>query len=53
MNVKYLINRAVKEYPDKTAMIYHGVRRTFRELDRRVNALANSLLKLGVRKRDR
>jgi len=53
MNVKYLINRAVKEYPDRTAVIYNGVRRTFREFDKRVNALANGLLELGVRKRDR
>ena len=53
MNVKYLINRAIREYPDKTAVVYGGVRRTFRELDKRVNALANGLLQLGVKKRDR
>lgn len=53
MNVKYLINRAVREYPDKTAIVYDGVRRTFRELDKRVNALANGLLKMGVKKGDR
>jgi acyl-CoA synthetase (AMP-forming)/AMP-acid ligase II len=53
MNVKYLINRAVGEYPDKTALVYTGVRRTFRELDGRVNALANGLLAMGVRKGDR
>ena len=53
MNVKYLINRAVREYPDKTAVVYDGARRTFREFDERVNALANGLLKMGVRKGDR
>jgi acyl-CoA synthetase (AMP-forming)/AMP-acid ligase II len=53
MNVKYLINRAVREYPDKAAIAYDGVRRTFQELDKRVNALANGLLEMGVRKGDR
>ena len=53
MNVKYLINRAVGEYPDRMALVYGGVRRTFRELDGRVNALANGLLAMGVRKGDR
>jgi long-chain acyl-CoA synthetase len=53
MNVKYLINRAVREYPEKTAIVYDGARRTFREFDKRVNAFANGLLKIGVKKGDR
>jgi long-chain acyl-CoA synthetase len=53
MNVKYLINRAVKEYPDNLALIYKNIRRTFDELNTRVNRLANGLLQLGIRKGDR
>lgn len=53
MNVKYLINRASKEFPENIAVIYKNVRRTFSDLNRRVNRLANSLLKLGIKKGDR
>lgn len=53
MNVKYLINRAVTEYPDNVAVIYKNVRRTFRDLNTRVNRLANGLRRLGIRKGDR
>jgi long-chain acyl-CoA synthetase len=53
MNVKHFIDRAVREYPNKTAVVYKDVRRTFRELNGRVNGLASGLLKLGVKKGDR
>jgi acyl-CoA synthetase (AMP-forming)/AMP-acid ligase II len=53
VNVKYLINRAVKEYPNNMALIYKDTRRTFGELNTRVNRLANGLLGLGIRKGDR
>jgi len=53
MNVKYLINRAVKEYPDNMALICRDTRMTFRDLNTRVNRLANALLNLGVEKGDR
>jgi long-chain acyl-CoA synthetase len=53
MNVKYLINRAVNEYPDNLSVVYKSTRRTFGDLNRRVNSLANSLLKLGFKKGDR
>jgi acyl-CoA synthetase (AMP-forming)/AMP-acid ligase II len=53
MNVNYLINRASKEFPDHTAVIYGDVRRTFTDLNGRVNRFANGLLKLGIRKGDR
>lgn len=53
MNVKYLIDRAVKEYPDNLALVYKDLRITFRGLDMRVNRLANGLLKLGMEKGDR
>src|SRR4030042_5190195 len=53
MNVKYLINRAVEEYPERMALIYKNTRRTFSELNHRVNRLANGLLKAGIKKGDR
>jgi long-chain acyl-CoA synthetase len=53
MNVDYLIRRAVNEYPDHPALVYRDTRRTFRELNQRVNRLANGILRLGIRKGDR
>jgi len=53
MNVKHLIDRAVREYPNHMAVVYKDIRRTFRELDRRVNSLARALRSLGLRKGDR
>jgi long-chain acyl-CoA synthetase len=53
MNVRYLIQRAVKEYSSKTALIYGDTRRTFHELNVRANCLANGLLQLGIKKGDR
>ncbi len=53
MNVRHLIDRAVRQYPHNLALIYKDVRRTFADLDGRVNALSNGLLRLGIRKGDR
>lgn len=53
MNVKYFINRAVIQYPDKIAVIYTDTRRTFSALNLRTNQIANGLLKLGIRKGNR
>ena len=53
MNVKYLINRAVKEYPHRIALIYKDTRLSFRKLNNRVNRLANGLAGLGLKKGDR
>jgi long-chain acyl-CoA synthetase len=53
MNSKYLINTAVREYPDNLAFIGHSKRLTFKELDDRANRLANALLDLGIKKGDR
>ena len=42
------------KYPDKIALVdYGGSRFTYRELNERVNRLANALIGLGVRKGDR
>ncbi len=53
MNVRHLINRAVKEYPEHLALVYRDHRRTFRELNERVTRLANGILGLGIKKGDR
>lgn len=53
MNVRYLIQRAIKEHSSKTALVYRDTRRTFHELSLRVNSLANGLLHLGIKKGDR
>lgn len=53
MNVKYLINTAVREYPERTALIWKERRYTFKELNDRVNKLAHGLLEIGLKKGDR
>jgi long-chain acyl-CoA synthetase len=53
MNVKYLINRAVRQYPNNLALVYGEKRLTFLQLNDRVNRLANALIKQGLKKGDR
>jgi len=53
VNVRYLINRAVKEYPDSIAVVYKNIRKTFSEVNTRANCLANGLSKLRIEKGDR
>lgn len=53
MNVEYLINKAVREFPENVAIVDGNIRFTFRELNNRVNRIANAILKMGVKKGDR
>jgi acyl-CoA synthetase (AMP-forming)/AMP-acid ligase II len=53
VNVKYLIARAVKEFPNNTAIVFGDLSRTYRELDDRLNRLANGLCATGLQKGDR
>src|SRR5678810_416414 len=53
MNIGSLLPRHAQYRPHHTALIFEDRRLTFRELNRRVNRLANSLLSLGVRKNDK
>lgn len=48
-----IIRRSALKYPDKTALVYGDRMSTYRELNLRVNRLANALLDRGLRKRDR
>jgi len=53
MDVKTLIVRAAREYPDNLALVYKTTRMTFRELNQASNRVAHGILALGVRKGDR
>jgi acyl-CoA synthetase (AMP-forming)/AMP-acid ligase II len=50
MNVSSLIARNARYRPHHLAVVFEDHRLTFVEFNRRVNRLANALLKLGVRK---
>ena len=45
--------RNAEKYPDKTAVVFGNTRYTFRELNDRINSLANALSNMGLRKGDR
>ncbi len=46
----YLLRMAATRVPDRTAMVYHNLSFTYREMISMVNALANGLYNLGLRK---
>lgn len=46
------LRRNARKYPDKTAVLCEGKRRTYKEFNLRVNRLANALLKLGLSPKD-
>ena len=43
----------VKKFSEKTAIIYHHTKMTYRELDEAVNKVAHALIDLGVKKGDK
>ena len=43
-----ILDRAVRFFPDRTAMVDGAVRLTYRQFGRRVNRLANALRGLGL-----
>lgn len=45
--------RNAKRYPDKTALVFGNTRYTFKELNDRVNSLANAMSDMGLKKGDR
>lgn len=53
MNLGDLIRRASTYHPEKLACVFKDVRLTYKELNVRVNSLANALLRLGISKQDR
>src|SRR5216683_7519504 len=48
-----ILSRTAERYPENEAVISRGVNLTYRELDALVNAFANALLDMGIRKGDR
>jgi len=46
------LRRNARKYPDKTAILCEGKRRTYREFNLRVNRLAHALKKLGLGPKD-
>jgi long-chain acyl-CoA synthetase len=53
MNAGYLMTRSAYYFPDRVAFVINGQPISFRELNRRINKLANALLSLGLKKGDR
>jgi long-chain acyl-CoA synthetase len=53
MVVGDMIARDAKKFPEKVAVVFEGLSRTYRELNERVNRLANALIKKGLKKGDR
>ncbi|HZR41014.1 MAG TPA: AMP-binding protein [Ktedonobacteraceae bacterium] len=49
----HLLRMAAERTPDHTAIIYHDLRLTYREVVSMVNSIANGLYDLGLRKGDR
>ena len=47
-----MIKRSFEEYPDKVALSYLGVEKTFRELDEMANKFSNMLIVNGFKKGD-
>lgn len=53
MTVGNVLLRNALNYPDKEALIFEGHRFTYRQINQRVNRLANALLDLGIGKGDK
>ena len=53
MNAGYLLTRAANYYPNHTAFVIDDEAMTYKDLNERVNKLANALLDLGLKKGDR
>ena len=52
MNWSYVLEKNAREHPEKEAIIFEDRRITYRDLNKRVNALAKGLLDLGLGKGD-
>lgn len=53
MNLGEIISRNAEKFPHKIGLKYQGLETSFRELNERINSVANTLLELGVKKGDR
>jgi len=48
--IHHLLRSAVRRFPNHAALIFEGVKITYRQLNREVNRFANTLLSLGLAK---
>lgn len=53
MNAGYYLTRSAKYFGDKTAFVIDGQKKSYIDLNVRINKLANGLLNLGLKKKDR
>ncbi len=53
MDLGGLVARNARMLPEKEALVYEGTRLNWREVNERVNAVANTLLKAGLKKGDK
>lgn len=53
MNLGEMLAQTAKATPDKTAIIFHDQRTSYREFDERANQIANGLIQLGIEPGDR
>jgi long-chain acyl-CoA synthetase len=53
MRAGHMLSWPAERYPDRVALSYQGQNTIFREVDERVNRLANALIGLGLRRGDR
>lgn len=53
MNLGRMLEETCRRSPDREAVIHENTRLTYRELNRDVNALANHLTSLGIKKGDK
>ncbi len=49
----HFLRRSVRLFPDRLAVVAGEQRYTYRDLDARVNRLANALLQMGIGKQDK
>lgn len=53
MHLGYLVARNARNIPDKEALVYEAARYSWKEVNEKVNRVANTLLDAGVRKGDK
>ncbi len=49
MTLGEMLERSAGQFPDKTALVYKGLRISYRELNARANKLARALVALGIK----
>lgn len=53
LTLGWMIRRSAWKHPDEVALVFNGMRLTYRQIEERSNRLANALWRLGVEKGDK